>query len=472
MKCGGFVFLVLVCSGCATYMPNPPCPPPPSARCPTSESYSMCSPTICPIEPSETDELTLYDLVDIALLNSPKTREKWYGAKIAAAELGTARGAFLPTVDFVGNWLRNQFSTVDLGIPFANDMKQVGFGFQANFLLLDFGGRTARLEMAIAALEQANWIYNWEIQGVLIQTIKAYYDYINAQAILEADLASMEDYKRTMRAATGLTEVGLSSISDLLQAETQFLQSVIEVERSQGAVQVAGANLAKALNISADKELNVRPMPDKVPMQTIEQSMKQLMELAKVQRDDLKATRAAVVRSRSNIRSVRADLLPTVNTLVNGKLVSLDNMRFLENYTVGFDLKVPLFQAFEAINNLRKAQSELLESQAGLDDKELDAFVAVVTDYYDFIANGEILKYSEQHVETATRGQRAALANYRLGIIDVTALTVANNQLNQARKQLADAKTNYLTSIANLAYHTGGLTYKAVDENRPDVSVD
>lgn len=456
MRIGISLILLVGLSGCATYMPNPLYPPPPSARCPTTESYNPCAPTICPVEPSD-QELALCELVDIALTNSPKTREKWYGAKIAAAELGTARGAFLPTVEFIGTWMRQQFSTVDLGIPFANDMKQVSFGFQANLLLLDFGGRNARVEMAIAALENANWSYNWEMQGVMIQAIKAYYDYVNAQAVLEADLASVEDYKHTLKAATGKTEVGLSSISDLLQAETQLVQAIIEVERNQGAVQVAAANLAQALNISPDRELNVQPLPGFIPTTQIEQSMKQLLELAKANRDDLKAMRATVVRSRSNIRSVRADLLPTVKTLVNGTLVSLENLRFLENYTVEFDLKVPLFKAFEGINSLRKAQAELLEAQANLDDDELKAFVSVVTDYYDFIANSEILKYSEQYVETATKSQRAALANYRLGLTDITAVTVANNSLNQARKQLADAKTNYLTSIANLAYHTGGL---------------
>ncbi len=452
-------------------MPEPPCPPPPSARCPTTATYNCKAPTICPITPDEEKELTLCELVDIALLNSPRTRDKWYGAKIAATQLGTARGAFLPSVDFVGTWMRNQFSTVDLGIPFTNDMKQVSFGFQANYLLLEFGGRNARLNMALAALEQANWSYNWEIQGVMIQTIRAYYDFINAAAVLEADISSMEDYKTTLRAATGLTEVGLNSISDLLQAETQLVEQIIQVEKDQGVVQVAMANLAQALNISPDSELKVRPMPKFVPLQRIKEDMSQLMALAKQNRDDLKAMRAAVVRSRSNIRSVRADLLPKVQSMAAGSLFSLDNLRFLENYTVEFDLDMPLFQRFEAINSLRKAQAELLQQQAILDDDELKAFVSVVTDYYDFVANSEVLKYSEDYVRVARKGQKSALANYKLGLTDITAVTVANQSLNQARKQLADAKTNYLTSIANLAYHTGGLTPQAMEDNRPGAPI-
>lgn len=453
--------------GCATYMPNPPCPPPPSARCPTTSTYNPCAPTICPILPEEGQVLSLAQLVDIALLNAPKTREKWYSAKVAAAHLGAARGAFLPSVDFIGTWLRNQFSTVDLGIPFTNDMKEVSFGFQTQYLLLEFGGRNARLDMALAALESANWTYNWEIQGVMIGAINAYYNYINAQAILEADIASMEDYKRTLKAATGLTEVGLNSISDLLQAETQLVEQIIQVEKDQGLLQVAMATLAQALNLPPDMELRVKPLPKNVPLQKVAEDMSQLMAMAKQNRDDLKAMRALVVRSRSQIRSVRSKLLPTINSTVNGTLFSLDNLRFLPNYTVEFDLDFPLFQKFEAINELRAAQAQLLEQQAILDDDEIKAYLAVVTDYYDFVANSEVLKYSEEYVEVAQRGQKSALANYKLGLTDITAVTVANNSLHQARKQLADAKTQYLTSIANLAYHAGGLKPLEDDPNRP-----
>ena len=132
---------------------------------------------------------------------------------------------------------------------------------------------------------------------------------------------------------------------------------------------------------------------------------------------------------------------------------------------------VPVFQQFEAINALRQAQAELLQSQATLDDDELKAFLAVVTDYYDFVANSEVLKYSEQYVKVAERSQKSALANYTIGLTDITAVTVANNSLNEARKQLANAKTNYLTSIANLSYHTGGLTPKAVETEGPSTDL-
>ncbi len=79
-------------------MPNPDCPPPASARCPNTLTYSMTNPTIPPVLPEAEEVLPLVQLVDIGLQNSPATRIAWYQAKQAATEVGTARGAYLPSV--------------------------------------------------------------------------------------------------------------------------------------------------------------------------------------------------------------------------------------------------------------------------------------------------------------------------------------------------------------------------------------
>ncbi|MFN0064772.1 MAG: TolC family protein, partial [Chlamydiales bacterium] len=288
------------------YMPDPTCPPPPSARCPTTQTYSSHSPTVCPINPSPNQTLALYDLVDIALLNSPKTRASWYNAKIAATSVGQARGDFLPDVAFIGNWMREQFSTVDLGIPFTNNMKFLQYGFSSHYLLLDFGGRNGRLEMALAALEKANWTYNWDIQSVMIQTIRSYYDHINALAILEASKAAVEDFEVTLKAAHGMKESGLVPLSDELQARTSLLRAQIAYEKEKGDVHISQANLAQSMGLSPDQIFTVHPLPKKLNVPQLCQNMQQIMNIAKLHRDDLKAMRMEVVRSKASIKAKRS----------------------------------------------------------------------------------------------------------------------------------------------------------------------
>ena len=56
--------------------------------------------------------LTLIELTDFALLNSPNTRLAWYQAKAAAANVGIEKSAYLPQVNAgaAGEYSANVFS--------------------------------------------------------------------------------------------------------------------------------------------------------------------------------------------------------------------------------------------------------------------------------------------------------------------------------------------------------------------------
>lgn len=444
-------------AGCSAYYTDTPCPPPPSARPPTTQTYSCEQPTVVPYEFDASKTHSLSELVDLALLNSPRTRETWYRAKAVATRLGTARGAFLPTVDFVGSWMRQQFSTVDLGINFTNDMRLIDFGFNSTLLLFDFGGRNAHVQMAAAALHEANWLYNWEVQTVMIDTVRSFYDYARIEAIKEASACLVEDYEHTVRAAEALRKSGLTSIADELQARTQLIRSYIDLERDIGMQNVAMATLVRYLGIPADKKIDISPLPERIPQEKIIDGVHCLVKAAKENRADLKAVRAHVLKSRSDITAKRSDMLPTIDSKLQFSRASLEELKFLDNYLIQFDLKVPLLHGFEKVNALRASQAKLLEAQAQLDSKELNTYLLVMSDYYEFLANSEILEHSHRYVDIAKENQKVALANYEMGVNSILEVMIANNALNTARKQLIDAKTNFLTSLANLSYHTGGL---------------
>ena len=91
-------------------------------------------------------------LVDVALRQSPSTRAAWQTARAAAASYGAARGAYYPSVAAFGGggYGDSPGTTALVG----------GFGYVGatlDYLLLDFGGRDASVEMARQALFAAGW---------------------------------------------------------------------------------------------------------------------------------------------------------------------------------------------------------------------------------------------------------------------------------------------------------------------------
>src|ERR1700722_17328075 len=104
------LLIILAFSSCTYFVPNPPCPPPPRVPKPRlGETFSVATPVCPPTLPDPFLPLNLAELVSLALENSPTTRKAWFHAKSAAADVGVARGAYLPPILFSTNWVKERF---------------------------------------------------------------------------------------------------------------------------------------------------------------------------------------------------------------------------------------------------------------------------------------------------------------------------------------------------------------------------
>jgi outer membrane protein TolC len=115
---------------------------------------------------------TLSELVDLAERYNPSTRAAWENARAAAARLGIARGDLLPAVNAVA--LTN---TTREGLLFNDVFVQQTLGIfqpmlQLNYLIFDFGARSARIDEARQRLLGANLSFNRTFLDVLFETMR------------------------------------------------------------------------------------------------------------------------------------------------------------------------------------------------------------------------------------------------------------------------------------------------------------
>src|SRR5262249_35249639 len=102
--------------------------------------------------PADIDPMHVYslvELIDIAQCRNPATRLAWEEARQAAIKVGIERAAYLPalTAGAVGSYERIVLPFPPAGWfagNFAEVVPQVGL----SYLLLDFGGRRARVDAA------------------------------------------------------------------------------------------------------------------------------------------------------------------------------------------------------------------------------------------------------------------------------------------------------------------------------------
>lgn len=141
----------------------------------------------------ENEELTLPDVLSLALCRNPQTAQAYLSALAAAEDLGTARAAYYPNLDF-----KASLDETGAKIKPTNektDSSTVSADLSLGWLLYDFGARKASVAQAEKALEIALYTQTDALQTLLFDTVRAYFDLFAARAEYENSLATRESAK-------------------------------------------------------------------------------------------------------------------------------------------------------------------------------------------------------------------------------------------------------------------------------------
>ncbi len=432
--------------------------PPPDARPEALPSEKL--PGIPPELQTSAHRLTLAHLVDVALRINPATREAWAQARAAAAEWAVARGSYYPTLKGnVGGSGGKLPQTSGLS-SFRGVYGEVGVSL--SYLLLDFGGREAKVEAAHQALVAANWNHNQAIQDVLRNVPQAYHTYLGNKALVQADEINLKEAETSLRATELRRRAGVSTIADVLQAKANTEEVRFNLVADRGSVEISRGRLATAVGWPANLSFDVAEEPEHLPLDRINRNIKNLIELAQRDRPELTAVRAAVKQREAELREAEAALWPSLVatgnvgwTGVNGKTQGVNIDGNQSNYYGGLQLQIPIFEGMALRNEVHKARANLEAGRAALKLKEELVISDVWDAYYNFRTAGQQLETSESLLSSSKQSYEVSLARYKAGAADIVELLNAQSLLAKARAQQVKARTNLYTSYAELLHAIG-----------------
>ena len=314
---------LLLCAGCTAIpqktvkeavspAPYQPWTPPAKAAMPPSP-VDKTAPQVPEeyLKPGTT--LSLVQLVDIGLRGNPATQEAWSFARAAAAEVGSKRSLYFPIIEIDGQLQRQK--TAAVGGRFTFLQTTYGPSVAASWLLFDFGGREADVQEATRALYAADWTHNAAIQDVVLSIAQAYYGYLNSKALVLARQANLDEARRSLDAAEERHRAGVATIADVLQARTSASQIELELQDTQGQLQIIRGALATAIGVSANVPVDVGQLPEDLPLDIVKKNVDELIATAMAERPDLAASRFAALAAQSRIRSVAAEGLPKLSAV-------------------------------------------------------------------------------------------------------------------------------------------------------------
>ena len=404
-------------------------------------------------------KLTLADVVDLALRNSPATRLSWAQARAAADQYGSAQGRLYPLVTADANVARSR----SLAAPgrVAGERTQYGPALNLSYMVLDFGGRSGAIDVARQAAVAADLAHNATIENTILQVETAAFTFLATQAERDAQRAAVEEATAALNAAAERHEVGLATIADVLQAQTARSQAELSLETLEGALQIARGALAVAMGLPANARIETPDVPATDSVHFITESVDSLIEAAVRTRPELAAARAQAAGAASQIRVARSAALPSLGFTGTGASNGSNVPTFSgRTYTLNFGVQIPIFSGFANQYDVRAAGDQLQAALARADATKQQVIQQVFTAYYGLRTATDRVRTSRDLLASATQSESVARGRYREGVGSIVDLLIAQSALAGARAQEIDARWQWRAALAQLAHDVGVLNLR------------
>lgn len=408
-----------------------------------------------PCEPGQAlpASLTLADAVDLALCRNPRTRETWAAARVAAAQLGVARGATLPTV--TGTLSAQTSESRAVFLSGRRDSATAGLSF--NWLLFDFGGRNAAIEQARQALFTADWTHNATLQAVVLDTGQAYFQSFAAEQAVDAARAAERLALQSLEAARTRQKAGTATRADVLQAQTAWSQAVLTRTQAEGDAAIARGVLANAMGLPAQATPALAPPGDVAAGGTGEAAVAALMEEAMSRRPELRAAEAGVAAARAAITVEESAGRPTLSLNATPSIGVMYPGTDPRNVNIALSVNIPLFLGYQNTYRIRAARDSVDRSSAARDRLRNDISLEVWRSWQDVRTQGQAVQTAGDLVRSATESHEMALGRYRSGVGSVLDLLTAQTALLQAAVQQIQTRLRLNVSKLALARAIGTL---------------
>ena len=419
---------------------------------------------------------TLPELIDLAEEHNPATRAAWERARLQAGALGVARSDLYPalTAVMMSNTTRDGVLLGDVFVRQTLGLYQPML--QVNYLVLDFGNRSARIETARQQLLSASLAFNRVQLDVLFETARRYYRLLDTIGQQDAAQINFNNADTVRKAVEARLAVGLATLPDALEARAAAEQATFTLQATIGDVDIARGDLLSLVGASPLARLQVQSLAELVLPAHLQTDAEADLTRALAQRPELGEQVAARDEAQAEIRSAHSAFLPELQFQGQGGEVRAYGRQNqlndtyagpLEEWNVSLNLQWNVFDGGRRIAELERAHAAEKQAQANIDDTRdqveqqvWTAYVTLRTAFSQRDAAAALLAASQTSYE-------ASLRSYQLGLRNTVDVVSAQRTLAQALSSDVAARTQLLTQLANLSYRTGDLLQSAAKKAHP-----
>lgn len=408
------------------------------------------------------------DLIDIYRL--AQTRDAVYSGARAAwtaaqEKIPQGRAGLLPQASISANTIYN-----DRTVGFRNSATAANNSqFNSNAITLSISQplfrrqNTVALEQARTQVEQAEAQFSLAAQELVLRVAQGYFDVLLAQDNVALAQAQKAAISQQLAQAKRNFEVGTATITDTHEAQARYDLTLAQEIATENDLEVRRRTLAQ---IIAQPAPALTGLSTRLPLKPPEPpQIDTWVDEARRTNLQVRAAEAALQTASQTIERNRAGHYPTLDAVATyqdagqGAGVSgVPSPGFdTRGKTIGLQLAIPIYQGGlvnsqvrEAIANEDRARHDLENARRTAELNARQSYLGVTNGLAQVQALQAALRSSESQLESTRLGQQ-------VGVRTQVDVLNAQQQLFTARRDLAQARYNYVVSLLRLKAAIGQL---------------
>ncbi|KAA2241498.1 TolC family protein [Chitinophaga agrisoli] len=419
---------------------------------------------------SQSTNITIRTAIELALANNPSLKADSLNRQIAAHQVGIAKAALLPQVNFnskaeynpaiatqmlpgaIAGQPSKEFVPVQFGTSY-----NMGNGVEATQTIFK---KSSRLQVDAARLNTgiSETKYQLSQEDLVFRVATAWYELQSSTAMIRTTRKDHDNIREIAAIAKAQYESGVLKRIDYesLQINAANIQS--QLNQLQSGYDEQLAYFKYLLGVPADAALTIT---EDIHSAAITPEGAAYL----TSRADVNLYRQLIQAKELDIKSIKAEKGPSVsayfrfnyNAQYNQLSDATKNDYWYKSSTVGITTTIPIFDGYRRKSRLHLAQSELKQLQFRSEQQQQLANTEWETANTTLGSDRRQVKITQDNLVLAEQVYQSRKALYTEGVTSLIELLDAERELSQSRNLHTQALISVQTSLVNTHKANGTL---------------
>lgn len=401
-------------------------------------------------------QYTLLECIDIALENNRNIKQQEINRQQRELAYSQARAELLPSLNASAGQSFVFGRSIGIDNVYDNsNSSQTNFGIGADITIFDglrmkhnIDARKAEMHASEADLEKIKDDIIMSVSTAFLQALLNKELLIISENQLESTSA---DYQRRL----ALVESGRLAEGELFEVEAQMAREELNRVQAENNLKLAILDLAQIMELESFNNFDiVAPSAETLINETGLIPSEAIYESALVNRPQIRSMQYRLESSEKEVLMARSQYFPTLSFGANmgtgyynmsGRPNDTFSSQLRNNMSnsLGFNLRIPIFNKFQIKNNVSSARLAIANTQLELDKTKLELRKQIEQAYYNAVASSSRWEAAKKSVEASNEAYRFTEEKHESGRANSYELFLAKNNQTQALGEEAQAKYEY-----------------------------